>query len=247
VALTWAASQLPGLEQFPRYERLVPSVAPWFKVGASVVLYVRGDWRAPRRRPADCIPLELHANDDATLTAALDAQGRGCRSDLILSDTAQLFPAGCADSGSEHASYGSGDTLNLGLVLSTADAAGLVYAGVPVHVTPECSWTVVDQASCPSTPCRSCRLYLAPHGRSGQHTIASARPGERRITTAGADCSPCLEDAAAAQLVRLERILSRQAFLSLASPLESLHWFRAREACTAHVRELRKAAAERAN
>jgi hypothetical protein len=239
-AFRWAASVVPRIGEHARERELTPEAASWFKEGAHVRLFVRGDWLNPRPSPAACTPIDFVAQEGA-LVADVDGRGRtapryGCSMQLILDSTDTLYDGGCKSP--EYASSSGGLSPNAfrRYVLTSVDERALVYDGEEVTLTPFCRWSFVDRPGCPEVSCRTCALDIAVRYVAGGGGFVDI---DRHTMVAKSICGPCLPDTQERMLPRLVAILEGRSFVQTTEEEGALRFYRDQGDCDAVVRGAR--------
>jgi hypothetical protein len=241
-ALRWVASVVPAFADFAPNPKLSPNAAPWYVEGARISLFVRGDWRQRQPLPAACVGIDFTAQG-GTLFADLDDHGLpaprvGCSQRLSLEYTVDLYDNGCR--GPDGGSWPGG--VDVGMldrrVLSTADAAGLIYGAHPGTLTPRCRWSSIERPGCAES-CRTCSIVLSYWFETGG---GGAYAGLGPVVTAVSrpTCGPCLPDRDEQVLPRVAAILRGRSFLDVPAPEENiLRFFRSKSDCDAYVHSAR--------
>jgi hypothetical protein len=252
LALRWAASLVPAIDDLVRYSERTPANAPWFKAGTHAVLYVRSDWRVERPKPITCTALDFVADDEGHLVIAIDDRDRpvtvsGCFEGLDLGSTAVRTGTSCGHRGPDpddpgHLRWytsGGGELYVESWELSSADEQGLVYNGILVHATPRCRWLSVDRPQCPEPSCRTCQIVLDEYGGRGPgkefHKTLSRAPKPEVVSQP--TCGACLPDVQESWLPRLDAIVGVPLFLEAVDEESADRFFRRKKDCEAYVRD----------
>jgi hypothetical protein len=242
----WAKGVSVDLREFTLKEPKL-SDASWFQPGRKVSLYLPENWQGETlKRRARCIALEFSARaaegaEDAEeeLVARVDESGQnwpaghhGCSYSLVLSRSAVEFDEGCSTPTS---SSGYGGAQIVGQFLSRADDTGLVYDGATAEITPYCSPVTLRRPGCDPAECHSCRIGLTVDLHVAGIGGRSNRRQELVQTLSDGSCPPCLPDAIAPLIPRLEAVLAQRTFYTELGQTDSLRAFRTKSGCEAHV------------